>query len=830
MAKKLFLIIILLCSAQFIHAQSMSDEQVMEYILNEKSNGTDEKTIVQNLLAKGVSPAQIKEIQRKHKEENSRIGAVDLTGKNRLRKESNATNSNFQTLDEREMQDSEKEDMMRQDLAFLDIDSVVYYNNQLKDNKNIVYGRELFNNKLLTFQPAMNIPTPADYILGPGDQILIDVWGASQKSFDSQISPEGNIIVEGVGPIKLAGMTVTEANNVVKEMLNEYFGGSSVSLSLGSTRNVKVEIVGDVVAPGSYTLSAFSTIFNALYMAGGINELGTLRNICLFRNGKNISKIDVYDYIINGNNKGNVRLQDNDLIIVGPYDAIVNIQGKIKRPMMYEVKKDETLANLLSFSGSFTGDAFKKSVRVIRKSGREYSIHTVLKENLNSFHLEDGDSIYIDSIIPRFSNMVEIKGAVFHPGMYELGENINTVMDLIEAADGLREDAFLTRAVMHRRKPDMTLYAKSVDLEGILNGSTADIKLNKEDVLFIPSATEMRGERTISIIGEVFYPGTYEFAENTTIEDIILQAGGLTNDASIARIDINRKKYDLTAIEEQDTLIERFHFEIKDGFFIDGEPQFTLEPFDEVHVRKSPASSKIKNATINGAVNFGGKYALTNKRYRISDLVKDAGGVTKSAFIEGARLYRATTNEERKQHEIAIRNSKAQSYQERLRFDSNYDMEIADSLTMTRLKENEFYIIAIDLDKIIKNPGCDEDIILRENDELYIPETFNTIKISGEVNQPISIKYKKGENLSYYIKKAGGYTDMAKKNDIYAIYMNGAVSELSKHSNKKIKPGCEIVVPTKRISKRMSTAEVVSITSATATLATMIVTLVNVIK
>lgn len=827
MAKKFFLIIVLLCSSYLLNAQSMSDEQVMEYIQNEKNKGSDEKTIAQDLLSKGVSPAQLKEIKKKYSEEKGRIGAVDITGKRRLRKESQVTNSNFQTLNESY---SNNPALVQQDLAFLDIDSIAYYNNKLKNNSDVVYGRELFNNKLLTFQPAMNIPTPADYILGPGDQILIDVWGASQKNFDAQISPEGNIIIEGVGPVHLAGLTVAEASKTVKEMMNEYYGGSSISLSLGSIRNVKVEIVGDVVAPGSYTLSAFSTIFNALYMAGGINELGTLRNINLYRNGKNISQIDVYDYIINGNNKGNVRLQDNDLIIVGPYDAIVNIQGKTKRPMMYEVKKSETLSSLLTFSGGFTGDAYKKNVRVIRKSGKEYSIHTVLKENLSTFHLEDGDSVYIDSITPRFSNMVEIKGAVFHPGMYELGENINTIMELIEAADGLKEDAFLNRAVMHRRKADMTLYAKSVDLIGIMNGTTPDIKLNKEDVLFIPSTTEMRGERTISIIGEVLYPGIYEFAENTTIEDIILQAGGLTNDASMARIDVNRKKYDLKAIEEQDTLIERFHFEVKDGFFIDGEAQFTLEPFDEVHVRKSPSSSKIKNATISGAVNFSGKFALTNKSYRISDLIKDAGGVTKFAFTEGARLYRATTEDERKLHEVAIRNAKAQSYQERLRFDSDYDMEIADSLTMTRLKEGKYYIIAINLDKIIKHPGCEDDIILRENDELYIPEKFNTIRISGEVNQPISVKYKKGENLSYYIKKAGGYTDMAKKNDIYTIYMNGSVSELSKYSSKKIKPGCEIVVPTKRISKRISTAEIVSITSATTTLATMILTLVNVIK
>lgn len=800
MAKKLFLIIILLCSSTLvqIHAQTMSDEQVMGYILNEKKNGTDDKTIAQNLLKQGASVAQIKDIQKKYREENVSAGPVNVEGTNRLR---------------------DKEET----------DAQTHNKLHVKKNSNI-YGRDLFNNNLLTFQPAMNIPTPADYILGAGDQILIDIWGATQKNFDCKISPEGSITIPGVGPIRLVGKTVSEANSTVKEMISEYFGGSSVTLTLGAIRNVKVEIVGDVVAPGSYTLSAFSTIFNALYMAGGINGLGTLRNINLFRNGKNVSKIDVYDYIINGNNKGNIRLQDNDLIIVGPYEAIVDIQGKIKRPMKYEMKKNETLANLISYSGGYTADAYTRNVRVIRKSGKEYSIHTITQEEMHSFPLENGDSVYIDAILPRFSNMVEIKGAVFHPGMYELGEKINTVMDLIEAADGLREEAFLTRAVMHRRKPDMTLFAKSIDLIGIMNGTSPDVELKKEDILFIPSTIEMRGEQTLTISGEVSYPGTYEFAENTTIEDFILQAGGLKNTASVTNIDINRRIYDSKATERSDTLIERYHFALKDGFIIDGEPTFTLMPFDEVHVRKSPVSSGIKNVSISGAVNFGGHYAITNKNYRVSDLIKDAGGLTNQAYTAGVRLYRKTRAEGERQNEIAIRNSRAQSYQERLRFDENYDMEIADALTMLRLRDDEEYIIAIDLDKVIKDPGSEDDIILCENDRLYIPEIEHTVKIRGEVNQTISVKYKKGMKVKDYIKQAGGYTDMAKKNSLYAIHLNGAVSKISKSSNKNITPGCEIIVPAKRIKKKASMSETMAIASATGTLATVIVSLISIIK
>ena len=840
MTKKIVFLFVLLLSFQWVAAQSISDEQVIKIVMTEKGKGRDEKTIAQKLLRQGVTPAQLRRIKAKYEQEQSGMGALDVTTINRSRNKDNVDGKNgavktrrgenFMLRDEKAKYNNlQKRELLQEEMGFLDIDSVVYYNNLLKD-KDDVYGRNLFNNELLTFEPAFNIPTPSDYVLGAGDQVIIDIWGASQQSIDGEISPEGYVVIEEIGPLKLAGLTVAAANEYVKDALGERYNDSSITLSVGSTRSVKVEIVGDVVAPGSYTLSAFSTLFNALYTAGGINDMGTLRDIKVFRNGNQVANIDVYDYIINGNNKGNIRLMDNDLVVVGPYDAIVNITGKVKRPMKYEMKSDETLSKLLSYSGNFSGDAFTKNVRVIRKSGREYSVHTVDKDAFSTFNLVDGDSVFVDSIIPRFSNMVEVKGAVFHPGMYETGTNINTVLDLIDAADGLREDAFTTRAVMHRRKADRRLEVLSVDIDGIVNGTAPDVELRKEDVLFIPSINDMRGEETVRIHGEVNYPGIYEYAENMTIEDFVLQAGGLTSYASIIKVDVFRRIYDAKATAEQDTITDNYSFSLKDGFVIDGEPGFILQPFDEVHVRKSPVNSVTKNVTVEGAVNFAGDYAMYSRNYRLSDLVKAAGGLSESAFPEGARLYRKMTDEERSQRESVMKLSQIQLYEESMNSESEYDITLADSLMNLKLELGDVYAVAINLETAINEPGGSEDIVLRENDVLTVPQYTSTIKVSGEVRYPITLNYKKGENLSYYIKRAGGYTDRAKKSGVYAIYMNGGVSEVSKRSSGDIKPGCEIVVPSKSAVKKMSTAEIIAIGSSTASIATMIVTLVNLLK
>ena len=840
MIKRVLLFVALSFSFMMVAAQTVSDDQVVKMIMAEKKSGSDEAAIAQKLLSKGVTPAQLRRIKEKYEHQDKGLGSLGMDDGeekvDRLRdkkKKDDTKGDNFLVSSAEEKDEKstpkKKQEKLQNEMGFLDLDSILYYKNQLKDGPT-VFGRNLFNNELLTFEPAINIPAPADYVLGAGDQVIIDIWGASQLVIDEVISPKGYLTIPGVGPIKLSGMTVTQATKRAKDVLSKYYSGSSITLSLANTRSVKVEIVGEVVTPGSYTLSAFSTLFNALYMAGGISDLGSLRDIKVYRNGKVVSSIDVYDYIMNGNNKGNIRLQDNDLIIVSPYDAIVNIQGKVKRPMMYEMKSQESLANLLKYTGGLTGDAYDRNIRVIRKSGREYSVHTVVKDSFSTFNLADGDSIYVDSIIPRFSNMVEIKGAVFHPGMYEVNENIRTVLDLIDAADGLYEDAFLARAVMHRRKANRRLEVLSIDLEGIIDGRVPDIELRKEDVLYIPSVNDMRGQETMKISGEVNYPGVYEFAENTTLEDFVLQAGGLTNVASTAKIDVYRRIYNPKSLEGGDTITEVYCFSLKEGFVIDGTPGFELAPFDEVHVRKSPINNLIKSVTVDGAVNFKGDYAMNSHNYRLSELVKDAGGFASAAYPQGARLYRKMSEEEKAQRENMIKQSQKQIYEDALRSDKTFDMAISDSLINLNATFGDAYLLDIDLKKAVDNPGCDADIALREGDKLIVPEYAATVKISGEVRFPVTVTYLDGKRLNYYIKHAGGYADRAKKNSVYAIYMNGGVKKISKLSSKDIQPGMEIVVPAKSLKKKLSTAEVVTISSSAVSIATMVVSIVNMLR
>ena len=844
-----FLLTMALCmSAMCAFSQGMSDSQVIQFVQKEQTNGSDQQTIVQKLLQKGVSVEQLRRIRKKYETEQSQMGAVDLMGgqtkdktKTRLRtnkekaldklqqENGKMIRSKREDFEQRAKTKDMKMEEMNEEIGFMDIDSLLYYQNMFRDESE-VFGRNIFSKENLTFEPNQNMATPANYRLGSGDKVIIDVWGASQNTIESTISPDGVVVVEGVGPLKLAGMTVQKATAVVKEKLGQYYQDCQFSLSVGETRSIQVQVLGEVNMPGTYTLSSLSSAFNALYAAGGISDIGTLRNIKVFRSSKEVAQIDVYDYLLNGNAEGDIRLQDNDVIVVGPYECLVNIRGKVKRPMFYEMKNSETVKQLLRYSGGFSGEAYTKNVRLTRKRGEEYSMHTVDEFKMGSFELMDGDSLYVDSVLARFSNMVEVRGAVKHAGQYQLGGEIQTVRGLLQAAEGLREDAFKNRAVMHREKEDLTLEMISVDIEGILNGAAADIPLKKGDVLFVPSTVDMKGEQTLSIEGEVLYPGTYQFAENTTVEDLILQAGGLTEAASMAKVDVFRRINKPTSTENIGEMAEAFSFSLENGFKVN-ENGFKLSPFDQVVVRKSPSYSEQMNVSVSGCVNFEGQYSMTSKNYRLSDLVKAAGGVTNLAYTKGARLNRVMTPDERLQRESSLRAAQIQMYEEVMQNgEKDYNLAQADSLLQLKLDLGNTYPVAVNVEKALQDPGGEEDIVLREGDQLVIPQFSNTVKISGEVSYPISMNFKKGENLKYYIKHAGGYSNRAKKNGVYAIYMNGAVEKVGSRSSKDIEPGCEIVVPTKKQNKKMTTAEIMAIASGGASLASVIVALISIIK
>lgn len=852
MMKRIFIFAVLSiisCQLSFICAQSMSDNQVIDFVTKQQAKGDNQATIVQKLLQKGVTVQQLKRIRKNMEAKQEQLGAVDISGTNssvstsrmrtnrQLEGEAYQQQNNYMVKSEVRGKNGQKyytnEERLQQmngEIGFLDIDSLLYYKNMFGNTEDQVFGHNLFNNSEITFQPNMNIATPSNYYLGAGDAVIIDVWGASQETFESVISPDGTVTIEGVGPIKLAGMTVAQAQTALSSRLGRYYSGSKVSLSVGETRSIIVQVMGEVKVPGTYTLSSLSTSFNALYAAGGISDIGTLRDIKVYRAGHQIASIDVYDYILNGNSRGDVRLQDNDIIVVGPYDCLVRIKGRVKRPMFYEMKKDESLSTIINYAGGFTGDAYKKNVRLIRKSGSEYSIFTIGEFNMSNFNLNDGDSIYVDSVVARYSNMVEIRGAVYHPGMYQMGGDISGVRDLILAAEGVREDAFINRGVMHREKADKTLEVIPVDIKGLLDGSVPDIPLQKNDVLFIPSRQDYVTEQTIKIDGEVMYPGTYQFADNTTLEDIVLQAGGLTTSASTTKVDVFRRVYDPKSTSTSDVISETYSFALKDGFVIDGEQGFVLQPFDEVVVRKSPTYTEMQSVQISGAVNFEGTYSITSKNYRLSDLIKASGGLTDVAYAKGARLERRMTEEERQQNEASLRTSQIALYEEAMQGDKNFDLEKADTLLNMKLDLSTTSNVAIDLEMAMKNPGGDEDLALREGDKLVIPQYTSTVKITGDVMYPITMNYKEGESLNYYIKRAGGYGDNARKSRVYAIYMNGSVELLSHHSKDAVQPGCQIVVPSKKNKAKMTTAEYAAMGTSAASIATMMVTIANILK
>ncbi|MDY4853862.1 MAG: SLBB domain-containing protein [Prevotella sp.] len=823
-------LVMIMAGGVTVNAQSMSDEQVMQFVVTEYNNGTSQSQIVTKLMQKGVDINQIRRVRQKYERQvkNGGLGIKDITGEqaadNRMRtnngKDKNKAGGQMQTqknlnLDSKQLYTDANPNFtgMQDELGVLLPDSLLMSMQEKGGRK--VFGRDIFNNKELTFEPNMNIATPQNYRLGPGDAVFVDIYGASQKSIQATVTPDGTIVLEGFGPVTVSGLTVAQANARLKATLGARYSSSKVRLTVGQTKTIMVNVMGEVAAPGTYTLSAFASVFHALYMAGGTNDIGTLRNIKVYRNNKLVTTVDIYDYILNGKLTGNVRLADNDVIVVGPYDCLVNVTGKVKRPMFYEMKRNESVGTLLKYAGGFTGDAYKKTVKVIRKSGSKYSIFNVGEFDVSSFKIEDEDSIAVDSVIPRYSNMVEVRGAVFRPGMYQVGGEITGVRSLLEHADGVTEDAFLKHAVMHRLKFDRTLEVIQVDVEGIMSGRVADIPLKNEDVLYIPSKKDLQEQQTFTIHGEVIYPGKYAYADNTTIEDLIIQAGGLTDAASVMKVDVARRIADAHAIEATDTIARTYSFKLKDGFVIDGTPGFVLMPYDEVYVRTSPGFSEQKNVLVQGEIMFSGTYTLSKKNQRLSELIKEAGGLTNTAYAKGARLERRLTPEERARMETILRMVKSQSGS-------------GDTLDIRKLDIRDTYSVGIQLDKALEEPGSNYDVVLRQGDRIYIPEYTNTVKISGDVMYPNTVTYRQGKGVKYYVDKAGGWGNRAKKSRAYIVYMNGTVAQVGR--GVKPEPGCEIVVPTKPEGRKMSTGEIVSIASGSASIAAMIATIANIIK
>jgi polysialic acid transport protein kpsD len=828
--KYLLLSLSFLCSGLLFAQSTMTDSQIMDYIVKENAKGTPRSQIVTQLMERGITVDRIQKIRRNFERQQKKEvqGAVNISGidsktAKRLRKSNGdvheepiKSNKNFPTKNKQKVDESSFTPYQRQrykeqqeldldeNLNFILPDSLEMYENAmilLDNNKKKVFGRDIFNNKKLSFESEMNIATPSDYLLGPGDAVFVDVWGASQKQFESTVSPEGFINIEGYGPVNVSGLTVAQANQRLRNTLGSRFGGSQVKLTVGQTKTITVNVMGEVKAPGTYTVSAFATVFHALYMAGGVNDIGTLRSIKVLRKGRLVSTVDIYDYILNGKLSGNIRLTSDDVIYVDTYDCLVNIAGKVKRPMFYEMKKTESVNTLLKYAGGFTGDAFSDNITLIRKSGGEMSIYSLNEFERGKFQVQDADSVWVDSVLDRYKNLVEVRGAVMRPGKYQMDGNISTVRQLIQTAGGLAEDAMPARGIIHRLRSDRTLEVKSFNGGDLMQHKEADIPLQNEDVVFIPSRKDTNEELLLTINGEVRYPGSYQYAANSSIESLILQAGGLTDKASVAKVDIARRFRDKKAVASGEQVAQFFSFSLKDGFIIDGKPDFILQPFDEVYVRTSPGYVEQQHVKVEGEVQFEGTYVITKKKYRLSDLITAAGGLTKEAYARGARLERQLTDVEKLKQQELIKIA-----------------TLNDSTDIRKIQINDMPYVVIHLESALLNPGDDRwDVILREGDRLIIPQFNNTVSVSGEVMYPTTLTYTPGASLSHYIEQCGGYSLKSKKSRVFAIQMNGTVKRV--RSSRDIQPGSNIVVPAKPKRQVMNLTQLISLIMSLTTLA-----------
>lgn len=801
MKKILILMFIALCSVQ-ANAQAMSDKAVIQYAKNGVNQGKSQKQLYQELLLKGVTKDQMLRIKEEYERQQAKTNEVRAEQK-----------ADTQRVNPEKRDDSEKAQ-----------------NNNMREAAPVgnikVFGRDIFNNSNLTFEPSLNIATPVDYRLGPGDQLVIEVWGASQANITQKVTPDGYITIPDVGPIQVNGLTVQAASNKIRAKLSKIYSGmgttnvdlsTDVKVSLGQIRTIQVNIMGEVAQPGTYALSSFSTVFHALYKAGGISQLGSLRNIKVVRGGRTVATVDVYDYILHGRSHSDIRLQEGDVILASPYDALVLVKGKIKRPMYYEMKRTESIRTLIDYAGGFTNDAYTSAVTVERNDEKERTICSVDDMNYGVFKVKDGDVVSVGAILDRYNNRIEIKGAVYRPGFYELGKEISTVRDLITKADGLLEDAFTNRAVLHRENLDKTLEIISVNVKGVLDGTEPDITLQRNDVLFIPSKYDLEAKGTIEISGEVYSPGIFPYAENTKLEDLIIMAGGLTESASKVRVDIARRLNDPNSTKKQKEISKMFSFAVKDGFVVEGDPGFILEPYDQVFVRRSPGYTPKVNVSITGEVEFEGSYALNERNERLSDLIARAGGLTGFAYLKGARLERQLTEEEYLQAKELL-----------TMVASNNQISGNDSIIIPAVSRT--YTVAIDLEKIMSNPHSSLDPVLQDGDAVIIPQLMTTVQVTGSVRKPNSVVYNPDMKLKDYISEAGGYAERARKSGTFILYPNGHIKELGRNASaKEIVGGAKIIVPQKGRSQWNLGTTLSSITTSVSMLA-VIASLINATK
>lgn len=786
-------------------AQStMTDSQVLDYVQQGLAQGKSQKELVAELSLRGVTKAQAERVYKAYQERQGKAEAKNAVLEKGRQHSVNAGTS--------------------QDWA-ADTTQVFYRPEEEEKSEMEVFGRNIFRSRDMTFAPSENMATPRNYKLGPGDEVIIDVFGHNQTTLREVISPEGSINVEVLGPVYLSGKTVEEANAYLKKRLASIYGGlgksgTDMRLSLGQIRSIQINVMGDVAAPGTYVLSGFATAFHAVYRAGGVKEPGSLRNIKVVRGNKAVGSVDVYEYMMKGTQSSDIRLEEGDVILVPAYSEMVQVEGSVKRPMFFELKEGETVADLLDYAGGFALGANTNAVTVFRQQGASHEVRTVADKDFGTFKLQNGDRIEVGEQQFRFQNRTVINGAVYLPGTYELGE-VRTAKTLVQKAGGLLPEAFTDRVVVHREHADRTREVFSINLTEIMAGSKPDFVLQNNDELYVASIYDLKDQGTMTISGMVNNPGTFPFAENTTIEDFIILAGGLKDGASTSRVDVTRRKKDASGMVATNDIGEMYSFSLKDGLVADDSREFVLEPYDEVTVHQSPSYNIQRHFVVKGEVNFPGEYSLTNREERVSDLVQKAGGLTPFAYIKGARLVREATEEEitqaRELGNLLVK-----------QIDSTAAVNQGRGTLKTGTRH---YSIALDMEAALSNPGGPQDVILRENDVLDIPVQSNVVRVFGAVMYPTAVTWNAKMTVADYIDAAGGYSQNARKTKKYVVSMGGRAQKVSAAS--KVEPGAEIFVPDKGKKEKPDYSGIIALSSAATSVATLgvtIMTLVNNVK
>lgn len=837
-----------------VKIDDLSDAQIGQLIKRGEASGMNSSQIVAYARERGMPASEASKLSQ-------RIAALKGSSTTTSTSVGSSGNRTFENPTEEDLFDSLRK-------------SDPYYD--LTPTQKKIFGFKLFHNRSLDFSPSLNIPTPLSYVIGSGDQLLIDIYGASQQSLDLTVTPEGRILIPNVGPVQVGGSTIEAASARIKTNLSRIYSGlqgsnpnTFVQIRLGNIRSIKVSMVGELTKPGTYTLPSFATVFNALYAAGGPNENGAFRNIQVYRNSRLVTTVDIYEFLSKGDQNANIVLQDNDVVIVPPLQARVEIIGPVRREGLFEVKPSETLEDLYIYTGGFTSLAYKNRVTIRRIENNQRKVLDVPNSEFSSFEPKDGDEILIGEALERFSNRVQIAGSVFRPGEFALDPDGLTIKELIEKAEGVRPEAFITRATLYRTNKDLTLDALTLDLEGILNGSIPDIPLRNEDLVFIPSKYDIQEEYYVKISGEVNFPGTYPFASEMTVGDLILRAGGLLESATGSSIEIARRIRDASSgkiAEIKSLTID------EDLRLSENEKNTKLSQFDHVFIRRSPGFEPEQLITLKGEIRFPGNYAISSANERISDVIKRAGGLSQFAYPKGASLIRRTvyykglSEEENKELRLLelrdnldpensrklneaeqilferieeklekIELAKQKEEEEKLR-DSIFEvanpldsLSIDSTLNASRYKEED--LVGIDLEYIMKNPGSEADLILFEGDVLQIPKQLQTVRMVGEVLLPTTTRFEKGNKLKKYISKAGGFTEKARRSKAYVIYANGDAAQTRSFLGMKnypdLEPGAEIVVPQKPDRPRMNAAAWIGIASSLATLGILVERLLN---